>query len=330
MAALTPLNAVSPLDASDNTYHSFTVDITETTSFALDDVDTDFLSMDTASWTIEYRQQNRADDTVGLSLRVMSGAIVLAADDSGGTFVTVNSNVTNTTDTTDGPTSFAYVNTGATETDWNNATVEIQQTYSKTKGNDGVRIDVDMFELTGTYSQAVIYNVEVDNTSHLHTATSPTTTIVNNVEVDSATHLHTSTSPALSQIHDIVSQSTAHLHTASSPSLTQNHDLGVQSAVHLHTASSPTIAVISIVQPDNAVHLHTAQSPSINQVHKVLRIRPDGTAESANFTEDSIAGKLMILDKDSGVTVHGELIEDAAFVLDGDNEQVIAFEFIEV
>ncbi len=84
----------------------------------------------------------------------MSGSTVLAAADSGGTFVSVNANVTNTADATAGPTAFAYVNTTADKTTWDAAVVEIQQTYSQQMGPDNASIEVDWFQLTGTYDPA--------------------------------------------------------------------------------------------------------------------------------------------------------------------------------
>lgn len=377
MATLTPINAASPLDTSNDTRAAFAAgsnNSSETLSFALDNVDELFESMTTASWTIEYRQQGRSDDTLTLRLRVMSGATVLAAADAGGTFVTANADVQSATDVTTGPTAFAYVNTTATKTEWDAATVEIQQFYIQNMGPDSAFIEVDWFQLTGTYELAAI-PAEPDDADHLHIATSPTVTQIHDVTVDHADHLHTATSPDVSQTHDVAPESaihlhaatsptvdithivapltathvhtadspsvtqihevqpsgSAHLHVADSPIVTQTHIVAPNDATHLHTADSPTVEVKSIIVPNDTVHLHTADSPTIDQTYKVLQITTAGIARSANFTEEAVGGKLMVLHKDNGVFVRGELVEQdpGVFKLDGTNNQVIAVEFIE-
>lgn len=374
MATLTPINAASPLNASDNTRHAFTQRATETTSFALDNVDADFETMLTASWTIEYRQQGRSDDTLSLGLRVMSGATVLAAANSGGTFVTVNSNVTNTTDVTAGPTAFGYVNTTATKTDWDAAVVEISQTYSQNMGPDNAAIEVDHFQLTGTYDLAAtpvtpddaLHSHAADSptviqthlvtpasgahahaadspvvgqthvigpseTSHAHAADSPTVDITHHISPSDGGHGHTADSPVVTQVHELVVPETLHTHNADSPLVTQQHMVSPNETSHGHTADSPVVAITHIINPSDGTHGHTADSPVINQTYKVLRVSSTGQARSSNFAEETTAGKLMILDKDSGVTVHGEIVETAGpFKLDGTNQQVQAVEFIEV
>lgn len=156
MATLGPINAASPLDASDNTRLSFTADITpEVLSRALDNVPADFGTMDTLSWAVEYRQQNMADDTIALNIRIMNGATVLAAADSGGTFATVNGNILTTVDLREpvaGYTAFAYVNTSASKSTWDGASVELQQVITKSKGADGIFVEVDWVEFSGTYT----------------------------------------------------------------------------------------------------------------------------------------------------------------------------------
>ena len=85
MAVLTTLNAASPLNASDNTYLTFTADLTETLNRALDNVDADFASMDSLTYNVEYSVTAvPADDTYQLSIRIVDGATILAAADAGG------------------------------------------------------------------------------------------------------------------------------------------------------------------------------------------------------------------------------------------------------
>ena len=79
MATLTTLNAASPLNASDDSYLSFTADLTESLTSALDNVDTDFGNMDTLTWDVEYSITGTpTDDTYDLSIRIINGATILA------------------------------------------------------------------------------------------------------------------------------------------------------------------------------------------------------------------------------------------------------------
>lgn len=114
----------------------------------------DFSVILTLNYNIRYKQFNRVDDTIGLQIRIMGadGTTVLAAADSGGTFQSVDSNVTTTTFINKGSTAFSYVNTGASKSTWDGMVLVIRQTYSATKGNDNGRINVSAVELTGTYT----------------------------------------------------------------------------------------------------------------------------------------------------------------------------------
>lgn len=157
MATLTTLNAASPLDASDNTYLTFTANATEILTRAMDTIaDGDFVTMDSLSIDVEYSLTAAGDDDIQqLLVRIMNGTTVLAAADSGGTFMEIDANVTNTTDTNSGAISFPYVNTTANKTTWDGASVEIEQIYTKNKGNDGVAIQVDHVIIDGTYTGLV-------------------------------------------------------------------------------------------------------------------------------------------------------------------------------
>jgi len=154
---LTTLHAASPLDASDNTYLTFTANVTEILSRAMDNIaDGDFVTMDTLSIDVEYSLTGPGDDDVQqLLVRIMNGTTVLAAADSGGTFKELVANVTNTTDTNTGAIAFDYVNTTASKTTWDGASVEIEQIYTKNKGNDNVAIRVDHVIISGTYTPLI-------------------------------------------------------------------------------------------------------------------------------------------------------------------------------
>ena len=153
MTALPALNAASPLDLSDDNRLTFTADLDETLNRALDNTPADFGTMDDLSWQVEYRVNAAPDDdTYDLNIRIVNGATILAAADSGGTFASVATNITSTTDTTSSVTAFAHVNTTADKTTWDGGSVEVQQAYTKTKGADNVSIEVDFVEFTGNYT----------------------------------------------------------------------------------------------------------------------------------------------------------------------------------
>ena len=152
MTALGTLVPASPLDASDDSRLLFTDDTDETLTRALGDTPVDFGNMDTSSWLVEYRQQGYVNDTLDLDIRIMNGATVLAAADSGGTFESVATGITSTTDVTSSATGFAYENTAASKTTWDGASVELRQTHAASKGSDGCHIEVDYVAITGTYT----------------------------------------------------------------------------------------------------------------------------------------------------------------------------------
>jgi WD40 repeat protein len=157
MATLTAFNARFPLNASDDVYLTFTASTTgEVLSRAAEPTNTDVGRVDTLLWRVEAGRTTAGDDTFSLAIRVMSGATVLAAANSGGTYASVATIPTGTTaDEVYGPTAFAYVNTTATAAQWAAATVELQQTYSANMGADGAAIKVDHVQFTGTYTRGV-------------------------------------------------------------------------------------------------------------------------------------------------------------------------------
>lgn len=155
MATLPTLNGASPLDADDGSYLTFSQDATETRSSNLDNTPADFGTMDTGlTWEIVYSLTNAlTNDTYALAIRIVSGATILAAADSGGTFTQVDPNVNSTLDST-GSDTFAYVNTTADKATWDAATIELRQTHTKNQGFDTTAIQVDYAAFDGTYTTA--------------------------------------------------------------------------------------------------------------------------------------------------------------------------------
>lgn len=155
MATLTPVTGAAPINASNDTYASFLTDSNDTLVISLADVDADLGTMTSLNWQIEYSMSSAPnDDTYDLSVRIVNGATILAAADAGGTFASVANAITSATDITTAVTAFAYVNAG-NKALWDGATIELQQTYSKSKGSDGTNIQIDFAEFTGTYEAGV-------------------------------------------------------------------------------------------------------------------------------------------------------------------------------
>lgn len=161
MATLTTLHAASPLDADDGTRLQFTVDLAaEVLSRALDNVDTDFGTMDSG---LTFAGQVRlvgtlGDDTIDLNIRILDsgGTTVLAGATStvATAFQAAATNVTSATDVSFGPTAFTYVNTSANKSTWDSAVVDLQQIINKTKSPDGINLEVDIVTFDGTYTAA--------------------------------------------------------------------------------------------------------------------------------------------------------------------------------
>lgn len=117
----------------------------------------DFGSMTSLSWTWEGRRSVTGDDPIAVSIRIMNGAQVLAAADAAGTRSVVTSALplSAASDTTYGPTAFAYINPTATKAQWDDASVEIQMVATVSMANDGARLQVDYVGFSGNYAVAV-------------------------------------------------------------------------------------------------------------------------------------------------------------------------------
>jgi len=276
MATLTTLNAASPLDASDNTYLTFTTDTdAETLSRALDNVDADFLSMDTLTHSVEYSLTGANDDDVyDLSIRIVNGATILAAADSGGTFATVATGITTTTDTTSTATSFAYVNTTASRADWDGASVELQQGHTKNKGGDNVAIQVDLVTIDGTYTQATSVDLLADDVESSTEVSSPAITQehgLTSTDSESSTEVTTNditqehvldatdpesstevTAPAITQDHQLTRTDSESASEVSTPALTEENALTVVDVESSTEVTSPALAEEFFVMWPNA------------------------------------------------------------------------------
>jgi hypothetical protein len=111
---------------------------------------------------IKHENDGSNFDSYGLYVRIMSGATVLAAANSGGTKQAVVAEAAQAdaaTLTNIGPSEvvFAWFKTDATQGEWNAATIEWDQTYSQSMGNDSGRFvayTTGTIEITYTPSSA--------------------------------------------------------------------------------------------------------------------------------------------------------------------------------
>ena len=127
-------------------------DITQETSFALANVNADLANMDTLSWQLRFALAGITDDTYHLDIAIYSGATLLAAATSGGTWTRVASLTANRTMANTTVTGFAYVNTTATKTQWDAAEIKIRCINVGSKAGDGATLSLDTLAITGTYT----------------------------------------------------------------------------------------------------------------------------------------------------------------------------------
>jgi hypothetical protein len=129
-------------------------------------------------------------DTYGISARVVNGATILAASDSGGTFQSLVSTTTmSTAFSNTGDVAFTYVNTSASSATWNGAVLEIRQTYTQSGSKDAHAVEVSVAELIGVYTVSVPpQTIDVTGTvcSSTSSATAPSQVITNS-QVPAAT-----------------------------------------------------------------------------------------------------------------------------------------------
>jgi hypothetical protein len=129
---------------------------TQDQGYALGDMPLDplFVSMTTLSVRIRYGWAGAFSNRTwnSLSARIMSGATVLAAANSGGAFETVASTITNTSPANSSVVAFTHVNTTATKATWDAAVVEMRISTTRSGGGSSVARRAYALEVTGTYS----------------------------------------------------------------------------------------------------------------------------------------------------------------------------------
>ena len=150
-------------------------DITQETSFALTNVDSDLGNVDTLSWAVRFGIAGITDDTYHLDCAIYSGATLLAAATSGGTWTRIATLTTDQAVGNSGPTAFAYVNTTATKAQWDAAEIKFRCINVGNKAGDNATLSLDTYEFTGTYTPGAA-GVNVNATAATLTASAQTVT----------------------------------------------------------------------------------------------------------------------------------------------------------
>lgn len=157
MATLDPIVGASPLNSADGQRLVFTADTDgQILSRALGDTPSNFETMDSPLNIRVVWRSNSTDDTLIVRARIVNGATILAAADSGGAFQEVGSFVGNNGFADiDQNADFGFVNTTADKATWDGATLEIQQGINRSMAADNCQIQPDLAEISGTYTESV-------------------------------------------------------------------------------------------------------------------------------------------------------------------------------
>jgi hypothetical protein len=178
-------------DRTQKSFSSFPGDDAATVTFALvdmpnfgDDNIVDSVTMLSGGNTI-YMSGAWDNDEVGVSVRIMSGATVMAAADSGGTYETVIAPSTTiwTSAQAFPEVAFTWVNDSTTKAQWDAAVVEYRQDYSNNMGGDNAYVIVggltDGVELVWSGPTYINGSTEVLQT----TANQGSVTLLSTIEV---------------------------------------------------------------------------------------------------------------------------------------------------
>jgi len=266
MAVLPTLTGNTPLNASDDARSLFANDANPgTVTTALTDTPTDFATITSLSWLVEYRQAGRVDDVLTLNIRIVNGATILAAETAGGAFSQVATNITTTTDVTSPVTPFAYVNTAASKAVWDGASVELQQVISRVKGADGVHLEVDYIAFTGEYVAADI-PVTAVSSAQVQASTPVALTQVHSLSVVSSTQAQASTPAALTQVHSLSVVSSAQTQASTPAALTQAHNLSIVSSTQTQASATAALTQAHSLSAVSSTQAQASTNPTATAV----------------------------------------------------------------
>jgi hypothetical protein len=231
MADLGTIVGASPLNADDTTYFTSGDDPSdETTTVALGNTPSDFGTMDTGALyqlIVKLRDAppGSGADTYQIEWCIVNAAetVVLAGASAtyGSRFespVTINDE---TDQTIGSPTAFTYTDTTSDKTAWDGALIELRMNKSaQSMSPDANAIQVDYFQLTGTYTLAGV-DTDVDQVAPVALTLSPQLAdIALDVTVDQVAPVALTVSPQLADIiYDVTVNQVAEVALTVSPQL---------------------------------------------------------------------------------------------------------------
>jgi len=151
------LETIASADDGDYGYVNKNVTGDYGAGFVLEDMPTDFGTMDSLQVRIRYAwvsTPTNSNWTVLAARVVTTGGTILAAGDAGGAWQSVVTSITTTSPTNSSNVAFTYVNTGANKAAWNDAIFEIDIEREKVKGGGTESQAVYAAEVSGVYSEA--------------------------------------------------------------------------------------------------------------------------------------------------------------------------------
>lgn len=111
---------------------------------------------------------------------------------------------------------------------------------------------------------ATVPSVTPDNSTHSHSATSPTVAANSVITAANCNHNHSATSPTVATNSTITSDNATHGHSATSPTVAANSVITVANCNHTHSATEPTVTFNTItVTPANCNHAHSTTEPVV-------------------------------------------------------------------
>jgi hypothetical protein len=186
---------------------------------------------------------------------------------------------------TEGWTSYQVLDTPTAGWTWATLqALEFQTAFSSITGSWNGQISAVEIEVT---SQSGTTQITAQESSHSHTADSPTITQTHQIDSLDATHSHTTDQPTITQTHEIAVADATHSHTSDEPAITQAQNIVVADSAHAHAVDSPSITQTHEVVANDAVHSHSAEEPTITQTHEISvdEATHSHTAENITITQ---------------------------------------------
>lgn len=288
-------------------------DGTQETSFSLDNVDSDLSNVDTLSWEVRWGLTGTDNDTYHFDMAIYSGATLLAAETSGGTWTRIGSITGPATRTlaTQGPTAFNYVNTSATRTQWNAAEVKFRVINVGNKGGDNAPLSLDGFQFTGTYTAssatAASISLSGQGIASAEAVSQPAVNASATIDltgqgIASAESVSEPTLTAGSVAIDLTGQGIASAESVSQPTLTAGSvtiDLTGQGIASTESISQPTLTAGSVAIDLTGQGIEgvggAGASPSATNLTEGQETTTPGSATTASISAPGSGEAIIVL-----------------------------------